>query len=230
MKRLLISVIGILMLLPSSAGAVDNCSIKVCVDVQTDPATGRIIISAKKNPNAPKPTPRPSPTRIYTPRPYTPRPRPTRAYTPRPKPAPTKEVSLSDRLTQLIPPSGIHMQPANLALAQVPVNFWSDASSHFATNVVILGVPVSVSLNPTFRWDFGDGTPAITTSKLGAPYPATDITHIYRRAGRYTATESISWAGTWAADLQSFPVLGGNIVQSASILVKVVPGPTKFLN
>jgi hypothetical protein len=230
--------VGALTLLPNYASyasngkAADTCSIKVCVDVQSDPATGRIIITAKKNPNAPKPTPRPRSTRPHTPRPiptrvYKPRARPA---TPRPKPSPTQEISLTDRLIQLIPSSQIHMQPSDLALTGVPVNFWSGASLHFATNVVILGVPVSVSLVPTFLWNFGDGTPAISTTKLGAPYPVRDITHIYARAGRYTATQSISWAGTWAADLQSFPVLGGNIVQSASIQVNVVPGPTKFIH
>jgi len=229
MKRLLISTVLFSGLFSTPALAADNCSIKVCVDVQTDPATGRIIISAKKNPNAPKPTPKPRSTR-----PYTPRPIPTRAYTPRPykprpKPSPTQEVSLTDRLIALIPTTAIHMQPAHLALTQVPVNFWSDASIHFATNVVILGVPVSVSLNPTFTWNFGDGTPVLTTSLRGAPYPNLEITHTYKQAGHYTATQSISWAGTWAADLQSFPVLGGNIVQLNSLNVVVVPGPTKFI-
>ena len=211
--------------------AADQCSIKVCVKVFTDPSTGEVVITAKKNGH--KPTPRPKPTRIYVPKPKpaTPRPKPTRTYKPRPKVVRKKNVpgpSLADRLTQLIPTRAIHIQPTGDVLVQVPANFWTDTSDKFQAQVLILGVPVSVNLKPTFEWDFGDQAPTLVTTLRGGPYPSNQITHTYHRAGRYEASLRVSWAGTWSSDGATFPVLGNNIVQVMSVLVVVGQGPTKF--
>jgi len=215
-----------------SARATEKCSTQVCVQVYTDPTTGRVIISAHRT----APTPAPRPTRTYVYRPYTPRPLPTRPYVPRPrvthKPAPVinTALSLADQLSQLIPTHSIHIQPASHALIGVPAYFWSDTDPTFTTAVNILGVPVSVFLKPAFVWSFGDGTPSQSLSDRGGPYPHGDVTHAYRAAGNYTATLSVSWAGTWAANNFSYPVLGGAIVQTMSATITVVPGPTRYNN
>jgi hypothetical protein len=200
------------------------------VQVYTDPSTGRVIIKAHRT----APTPVPRPTRTYVYRPYTPRPVPTRAYVPRPrithKPAPVinTALSLADQLSQLIPSHTLHVQPAGHVLPGVPAYFWSDTDPTFTTAVNILGVPVSVFLTPAFVWNFGDGSASQSFSNRGGPYPTGEVTHSYRSSGTYTATLSVSWAGTWAANNFSYPVLGGAIVQSSSISVTVVPGPTRY--
>jgi hypothetical protein len=225
-------VIALLALSWAPARAAENCSTQVCVQVYTDPATGRVIISAHRT----APTPVPRPTRTYVYRPYTPRPVPTRPYVPRPRathraaPVINTALSLADQLSQLIPTRAIHVQPAVRALTNVPTYFWSDTDPTFSTAVNILGVPVSVFLKPAFVWNFGDGSPSQSFGDRGGPYPSGDVTHLYRSAGSYTATMSVSWAGTWAANNFSYPVLGGAIVQSASVNLTVVPGPTRYNN
>ncbi len=232
MKRLFVLLTALLVLSLLPARAAENCSTQVCVQVYTDPTTGRVIIKAHRT----APTPAPRPTRTYVYRPYTPRPVPTRPYVPRPRathraaPVINTALSLADQLSQLIPTHSIHVQPTSRALTNVPTYFWSDTDPTFTTAVNILGVPVSVFLKPAFVWNFGDGAVSQSFSDRGGPYPAGDVTHLYRIAGTYTATLNVSWAGTWAANNFSYPVLGGAIVQTTTVQVTVVPGPTLYNN
>jgi PKD domain len=227
-----------------------DCATKACVDVFTDPQNGGIIITAHQNRSGatPVPKPQPKPRPKPRPRPSVPRalvthpfprptrkvyvaPRPRRTYRPRPKPQPTptpvSAINLSDRIMQLIPTRHIYSQPSPQALVQVPITFWTDSASNFTTSVVILGIPVSVFLTPTYTWDFGDGK-RLTTHSRGGPRPSTDIIHTYTRAGTYTVILSISWSGNWMADQLMYPVLGNAIVQTISMPLTVVAGPTKF--
>lgn len=230
MKRLTLATLLCiwLMLVPENlARAADQCSIKVCVKVFTDPHTGEVVITAKRIGRKPAPRVKTSPR----PKVLLPRPKPTRTYKPRPKvvrKARSAGPSLADRLTQLIPSKAIHLQPSGGVLVGVPANFWSDTSNRFQANVLILGVPVSVNLTPTFEWDFGDGSIPFTTSLTGAAYPRGEIAHTYHRAGSYQATLTVSWAGTWSSDGATFPVLGNNILQYMQLPVTVAEGPTKF--
>jgi hypothetical protein len=225
---------SLLLLSVSPAVAAQNCNTKVCVKVYTDPKTGKLIITANRNGSSTTPKPNPTPTRTWKPRPYTPRP-----YTPRPKPTavvpkkytpkPVVKLSLSDQLAQLIPVKDIFHQPAISALVQVPVNFWTTTPPTFKTSVVMLGVPITVYLSPTYLWDFGDGTKLSTTSR-GAAFPNQSITHIYTRAGSYAASLQITWGGTWQASGATSAVSGGAIVQNLYTQVKVVTAPSKYLN
>ena len=215
------------------AVAAPNCNTKVCVKVYTDPKTGKLIITANRNGSST--TPKPIPTRTWKPRPYTPKPKPTVAVKPtvivtkKYTPKPVVKLSLSDQLAQLIPIEDIFHQPALSALVQVPVNFWTTTPPTFKTSVVMLGVPITVYLSPTYLWDFGDGTKLSTTSR-GAAFPNQSITHIYTRAGSYAASLQITWSGTWQASGATSAVSGGAIVQNLYSQVKVVTAPSKYLN
>jgi len=215
------------------AVAAPNCNTKVCVKVYTDPKTGKLIITANRNGSST--TPKPIPTRTWKPRPYTPKPKPTVAVKPtvivtkKYTPKPVVKLSLSDQLAQLIPIEDIFHQPALSALVQVPVNFWTTTPPTFKTSVVMLGVPITVYLSPTYLWDFGDGTKLSTTSR-GAAFPNQSITHIYTRAGSYAASLQITWGGTWQASGASSAVSGGAIVQNLYTQVNVVTAPSKYLN
>ena len=227
-----------------------NCAAGPCVQVYTDPTTHQLIITANQNRpgRTVAPHPRPAPTR-----PYVPRPRPVvkpkpqtwipykvtpivhRPYKPPVKKKPTvihkvvtAALSLSDQITRLLPGSKILYQPSNGALTDVPVYFWSDTNSVFSVVTTILGVGVNVLMNPSFVWNFGDGS-TLTTSSAGSPYPDSTITHTYKSAGSYTVNLAISWAGSWAAQGAAMvPILGGAIVQSASATIQVSPAPTNF--
>ena len=222
----------LLLLSVNPAIAAPNCNTKVCVKVYTDPKTGKLIITAKQNGSSA--SPKPIPTRTWKPRPYTPRP-----YTPRPvataivpkkyTPKPVVKLSLSDQLAQLIPMKEIHHQPATSALVQVPVNFWTTTPPNFKTSVVMLGIPITVYLSPTYLWDFGDGTKLSSTTR-GAPFPNQSITHTYTRTGSYAASLQITWGGTWKASGTTSEVSGGAIVQNLYTQVKVVTAPSKYFN
>ncbi|MGW6279707.1 PKD domain-containing protein [Kribbella sp. NPDC055071] len=58
-----------------------------------------------------------------------------------------------------------------------------------------MGFPVVVEATPiSYTWRFGDGTPALTTSTPGQPYPAKDITHKYMRRGSVQLTLTTNYA------------------------------------
>jgi len=222
----------LLLLSVNPAVAAPNCNTKVCVKVYTDPKTGKLIITANRNGSSTTPKPKPTRTwkpRPYTPRPYTPRPKPTTIVTKKYTPKPVVKLSLSDQLAQLIPVKDIFHQPATSALVQVPVNFWTTTPPTFKTSVVMLGVPITVYLSPTYLWDFGDGTKLSTISR-GAAFPNQSITHVYTRAGSYTASLQITWGGTWQASGTTSAVSGGAIVQNLYSQVNVVTAPSKYLN
>jgi hypothetical protein len=223
----------LLLLTINPAIAAPNCNTKVCVKVYTDPKTGKLIITANRNGSST--TPKPKPTRTWKPRPYIPKPKPTVAVKPtvivtkKYTPKPVVKLSLSDQLAQLIPVKDIFHQPATSALVQVPVNFWTTTPPTFKTSVVMLGVPITVYLSPTYLWDFGDGTKLSTVSR-GAAFPNQSITHIYTRAGSYSASLQITWGGTWQASGATSAVSGGAIIQNLYNEVKVVSAPSKYLN
>ena len=230
-----------------------NCAAGPCVQVYTDPLTHQLIISANQNRPGSTVVPHPAPAHTYKPRPKpvvrpAPKPKPKpkpwipykatpvvhRAYHPPVKKKPstiakvvTTALSLSDQITRLLPGSKILYQPANDAVTSVPVYFWSDTNTVFQVTTAILGIGVNVLMNPSFVWNFGDGT-TMTTSSVGGQYPDATITHTYRSAGIYTITLTTSWAGSWAAQGAVLPVLGGAIVQSTSATIQVQPGPTNF--
>ena len=214
MKKLLIRLLAAMSiahisLITASAAWAAPCELKVCVQVVTDPATNQIVITAVQNKPGSTAKPKPKATRVarkYTPRPYT------------PKPVAPK----------LLPQRTLFYAPKSGAVVQVPMYFWTDATSTFSTTSLILGISVGVTLTPTFTWNCGDGT-SFTTDKPGAAYPDTTISHTYRAAGTYKATLMISWAGTWSAESYIYPVLGGNIVQNYSATYVLSNAPTKFI-
>jgi hypothetical protein len=226
-----------------------QCTGSVCIDVHTDPATGKVVIDATKiiPGSTPKPTPvhkshptiapKPKPTVKRTinptPRPYV-RHVPYVYHPPKPKPAKTispaksvAAVNLADQITALLPLRNIYIEPAQGAVAQIPTYFWTDTNSLFSTSTIILGVAVGVTLNPTFTWDFGDGS-TMSSNSPGAPLPDTSISHIFKKGGSYIVTLRVSWLGTWAAGAYTYPVLGGAIVQSYSTKIVVAPAPTFY--
>ena len=228
-------ILALLLFAASPAQAAPNCSTKICVKVYTDPKTGKLIITAKRNGSST--SPKPVPTRTWKPRPYTPKPKPTFTAASKPivivtkkyTPKPVVKLSLSDQLAQLIPMKDIYYQPAVGALVQVPVNFWTTTPPTFKTSVVMLGIPITVYLQPTYLWNFGDGT-TLSTANRGAPYPEHSITHIYRSTGTFSASLQISWSGNWQASGSTSAVSGGAIVQNIYTTVRVVGAPSKYLN
>ena len=248
MRKLLICLLLTLLAPLDTANAVD-CVNAACIDVYTQ--DGQIIIEGKKGsgpkakvkprtvkPPAPKPTatkpifpeliPRPTAT-------PTPKPTPKRTYKPRIKPTAKpslkpkaeKSVSLNDRLIKLLPTGGIAYQPEAEPLVNVPIYFWSDLPTQFATRVTVVGEVVDVLLRPGFVWSFGDGT-FLSTADAGGPYPYGKIKHTYKNPGIYPIILVQSWNGHWTHN-GTTRAITGRIKTTVFAVVNVVIAPTRFM-
>jgi len=241
-------------LAPMSTASAADCEDAACIDVYTQ--DGQIIIEGKKGsgPKAkvkprtvkpsPKPTvvkpifpeliPRPTATPTATP-PPSPKPTAKRTYKPRIKPTakPTlkpkveKSVSLNDRLIKLLPTGGIAYQPEAEPLVNVPIYFWSDLPTQFATRVTVVGEVVDVLLRPGFVWSFGDGS-FLSTTDPGGPYPNGKIKHTYKNPGIYPIILVQSWNGNWTHN-GTTRAITGTIKTTVFAVVTVVIAPTRFM-
>ena len=235
------------MLIPFSTASAADCESTACIDVYTQ--DGQIIIEGKKG-SGPKVKPRtikppaPKPTTVkpifpeLIPRPTatpTPKATPKRTYKPRVKstvepslkPKVTKAVSLNDRLIKLLPTGGIAYQPEAEPLVNVPIFFWSDLPTQFATRVTVVGEVVDVLLRPGFVWSFGDGT-FLSTTDAGGPYPNGKIKHTYKNPGIYPIILVQSWNGNWTHS-GTTRAITGTIKTTVFAVVTAVIAPTRFM-
>jgi hypothetical protein len=235
-------------LAPMSTASAADCEDAACIDVYTQ--DGQIIIEGKKGsgpkakvkPRTVKPSPKPTvmkpifpeliprPTATPTP-PASPKPTPKRTYKPRTKPTlkpkVEKSVSLNDRLIKLLPTGGIAYQPEAEPLVNVPIYFWSDLPTQFATRVTVVGEVVDVLLRPGFVWSFGDGT-FLNTTDPGGPYPYGKIKHTYKNPGIYPIILVQSWNGNWTHN-GTTRAITGTIKTTVFAVVTVVIAPTRFM-
>jgi len=247
MRKLTIYLLFTLFVPMNTARAAD-CE-KACIDVYTQ--DGQIIIEGKKGsgpkakakPRAVK-SPTPKPTTVkptfpeLTPRPTatpSPKPTPKRTYKPRIKPTvkptlkpkATSSVSLNDRLIKLLPTGGIAYQPEAEPLVNVPIYFWSDLPTQFATRVTVVGEVVDVLLRPGFVWSFGDGT-FLSSKDAGGPYPNGKIKHTYKNPGVYPIILVQSRNGHWTHN-GTTRAITGTIKTTVFAVVTVVIAPTRFM-
>ena len=246
MRKLLICLL-LSLLAPLNTASAADCVDAACIDVYTQ--DGQIIIEGKKG-SGPKAKPRtvkpakpkvvkpifpeliPRPTATPTPKPTPPtKSTPKRTYKPRTKPTlkPNAEesVSLNDRLIKLLPTGGIAYQPEAEPLVNVPIYFWSDLPTQFATRVTVVGEVVDVLLRPGFVWSFGDGT-FLSTTDAGGPYPNGKIKHTYKNPGIYPITLVQSWNGNWTHN-GTTRAITGTIKTTVFAVVTVVIAPTRFM-
>ena len=240
MRKLLICLL-LSLLAPLNTASAADCVDAACIDVYTQ--DGQIIIEGKKG-SGPKAKPRtvkpPKPKVVkpifpeLIPRPTaTPKPKPTpkQTYKPRIKPTlkPKAEasVSLNDRLIKLLPTGGIAYQPEAEPLVNVPIYFWSDLPTQFATRVTVVGEVVDVLLRPGFVWSFGDGT-FLSTTDPGGPYPYGKIKHTYKNPGSYPIILVQSWNGNWTHN-GTTRAITGTIKTTVFAVVTVVIAPTRFM-
>ena len=249
MRKLLICLL-LSLLAPLNTASAADCEDAACIDVYTQ--DGQIIIEGKRGsgpkaklkPRTVKPAPKPTvvkpifpeliprPTATPTPKP-TPsaKPKPKQTYKPRTKPTlkPKAEesVSLNDRLIKLLPTGGIAYQPEAEPLVNVPIYFWSDLPTQFATRVTVVGEVVDVLLRPGFVWSFGDGT-FLSTTDAGGPYPNGKIKHTYKNPGIYPIILVQSWNGNWTHN-GTTRAITGTIKTTVFAVVTVVIAPTQFM-
>jgi len=65
----------------------------------------------------------------------------------------------------------------------------------------LLGYGIDVEATPThYTWDFGDGTPPLTTTHQGHPWPGFDIYHVYDTTGPMHMTLTTTWTARYRLD------------------------------
>jgi hypothetical protein len=126
-----------------------------------------------------------------------------------------------------LPTGGIAYQPEAEPLVNVPIYFWSDLPTQFATRVTVVGEVVDVLLRPGFVWSFGDGT-FLSTTDAGGPYPYGKIKHTYKNPGIYPIILVQSWNGNWTHN-GTTRAITGTIKTTVFAVVTVVIAPTRFM-
>jgi hypothetical protein len=250
MKPILIALSMLLLVAQSPTSALgselaNDCKKTACINVYTD--NNQIIIEAKKGgstvkksiaqaPRKPvviaKPTTKPRPLFLLPlpkVKPVVKKPTvkttPKRPTKPKAKKAVTK-VSLSDRLTKLVPTAGVAYQPEFEPLVNVPVYFWCDLPELFQSRVKIIGEIIDVALRPSYVWSFGDGA-LLSTTEAGAAYPNGQIHHDYSKPGAYVVTLVTTWNGTFTHNAQVRAVTG-KVVKISVAAINIVAAPTTF--
>ncbi len=125
------------------------------------------------------------------------------------------------------------VQAPGYTLVNLETTFYTEPSV-IDRSLTLIGYAVDVNIEPTsYTWHWGDGS-TTQTSTPGRPYPATDVTHTYRRATEaatplalsvdvtYTARYRVD-GGSWQTIPQNLtstgPATSLPVKQAASVLV-----------
>ena len=119
----------------------------------------------------------------------------------------------NEYLPKLLPST----QPIEHVLVNTEVYFLSNQLRNFGPRqLVITGIPITLSATPTWTWDFGDGT-LLETSNNGSTYPNGEVRHIFKTKGLKSITVTANWQAKWATkNNQISPVLGNNLIQKTT--------------
>jgi PKD domain len=97
----------------------------------------------------------------------------------------------------------LRVKPGVRGLVNLPSYFWV-GGPFVQTGTAGAPLPFTVSVEArvrTFDWSFGDGSPALSTSDPGQPWPAkSDVAHVFQRRGRFAVTVTEAWHGTFRVD------------------------------
>lgn len=138
-----------------------------------------------------------------------------RPVTPRPQDVTWEQVR-SETKNVMFPGLSVKVQPNGRTLVNLDTIVYTDESRMATSTVTLLGFPVLVQGTPlTYTWSFGDGSPALTTSMPGKPYPSKEITHKYMKRGtanltlttNYSARFNVANTG-WQYIDETIPVTG----------------------
>jgi hypothetical protein len=102
---------------------------------------------------------------------------------------------LAETKVVLFPGLSVKVQPEGRTLVNFDTIVYTDESKVSTTPVTLLGFPVVVEATPiSYSWNFGDGSPVLTTSTPGKPYPSKEITHKYMKRGAVSITLTTNYA------------------------------------
>lgn len=112
----------------------------------------------------------------------------------------------------LFAPHRAKVQPAGRTLVNLDTIVYTDPTTVTDTTVQLLGFPVLVEATPmSYTWNFGDGTPPLTTTSPGAPYPSKEITHRYRRRGSVNVLVTTHYAARFNVASTGWQYVAGTV-------------------
>ena len=245
MRRIALATL-FLLLFPQHGFA--NCEGDTCIDVSANQESNEVVITVKKGkPGGVKSSKSNSSstsagTSVPKPRkpwiPWLPKPvtatapiskattKPSARPIARPKVKRIAGSQISNQVKRLLPTGSIITQPLADPLLQEPVNFMTNSPLHFTTVIIVLDVPITIHLTPTFTWSFGDGG-SYTTKLPGAPYPLSIVEHTYRSPGAKQVTLTTIWSGYWRAGAITAPI-NGAITQRVEKQIYVRPAAINY--
>ena len=99
--------------------------------------------------------------------------------------------------TLTIAPSPVIVQPPDgWTLVNVPTITYTQPGEQ-VLDTTLLGIPVQIRATPrSYAWDYGDGTPPVSTTDPGAAYPHHTVAHTYDQpAEQVQITLTTTWSG-----------------------------------
>lgn len=131
---------------------------------------------------------------------------------------------LRSAFARAVPGASISVEPKGGVLPQVPAIFDSGQPQSLAPSTHLVGA-VAVRLAPvaSWLWEFGDGS-TLETGISGSHYPNTQVSHTYRRAGRYHVRLTTIWRATYSIDGQGPFAVDGEVTQESTSAVWVGQG------
>ena len=106
-------------------------------------------------------------------------------------------LAASDQFSQLLTTAHPSQQPAGGGVVNLPTLFATNTPAAQTFDETLLGVQVTLNVDASWTWDFGDGT-TLTSTDPGGAYPIASLSHIYLHAGTYAVTLTTNWTGTFS--------------------------------
>jgi len=102
-----------------------------------------------------------------------------------------------DQFSQLLTTAHPSQQPAGRGVVNLPTLFATNTPVAQVFNETLLGVQVTLNVDASWTWDFGDGT-TLTSTDPGGAYPIASLSHVYLAGGSYVVTLTTNWTGTFS--------------------------------
>ena len=109
--------------------------------------------------------------------------------------------TVQEQFRKAVTSGTVNVQPKSRSLIGVPTIFYARTATVVHLDVAALGVVAHLVGTPrSWTWSWGDGTPSVTGSSPGHPYPDQDVTHTYLHHGSYPMHVVVRWTATFTVD------------------------------
>ena len=121
-----------------------------------------------------------------------------------------------DEFSQLLTTAHPSQQPAGNGVVNLPTLFSTNTPLAQVFDETLLGVQVTLNVDASWTWDFGDGT-TLTSSDPGGAYPIASLNHVYLASGSYVVTLTTNWTGTFSMAGGPAAVIPGGPIPRVSL-------------